>query len=57
MSATFILSVLLAVVILVRQMRWVVMIGLLITIGYFAHNRMDYWPHEERRDRTITLRP
>jgi uncharacterized membrane protein YfcA len=57
MSATFILGALLAIVIMVRQMRWVVVIVFLLAVGYFAHNHMDYWPHEERRDRTIILRP
>ncbi|MGA3002802.1 MAG: hypothetical protein ABSE20_13800 [Acetobacteraceae bacterium] len=57
MSVTFILGALFALMIVIRQMRWVAVIVLLVAIGYFAHSRMDYWPHVERQDRTIILRP
>jgi len=57
MSATFMLGVLLSIVILIRQVRWLVVIALVVAMGYFAHNRMDYWPHEERRDRMKIVRP
>jgi hypothetical protein len=62
MTATFVLAVLIAMMILIRQVRWVAVVVLLVAIGYFAHNRMDYWPmdhwaHQERQDHTIILRP
>lgn len=57
MSAIFILAILLGVVILIRQVRWLAVIALLVAIGYFAHSRMDYWPHEIRQDRTLIMRP
>jgi membrane-bound metal-dependent hydrolase YbcI (DUF457 family) len=57
MTPTFILGVLLAALILIRQVRWLAMIALLVAIGYFAHGYLDYWPHDERRDRTVILRP
>ncbi len=43
MSATFLLGALLAVMILIRQMRWLVVIALLVVVGYFAHSRIDFW--------------
>jgi hypothetical protein len=57
MSATFILGMLLALVILIRQVRWIAVIALLVAIAHFAHSHMDYWPHEERRDHMKILRP
>jgi hypothetical protein len=57
MSATFLLGALLAVMILVRQMRWLVVIALLVVVGYFAHGRIDFWSLEGRQDHTIILRP
>jgi hypothetical protein len=62
MTATFILGVLIATIVLIRQVRWLAVIVLLVAIGYIAHNRMDTWPinyqpHDERQDRTIILRP
>lgn len=55
-SATFILGLFIALLVLVRQTRWLALIALAVAIGYFAHNRMDYWPHEER-DHMKILRP
>jgi hypothetical protein len=57
MSATIILGVLVGLLVLVRSIRWLAVIALLVAIGYFAHTRMDYWPHEDRRDHLKTLRP
>jgi hypothetical protein len=57
MTATFILGALLVMVIVIRQVRWIAVIVLLVAIGYFAHTRMDYWPHEGHWDRTVILRP
>ncbi len=57
MTVTFLLGGLLALVILIRQVRWLAVIALVVAIGYFAHNRLDYWPHEERRDHMKILRP
>ena len=56
MSATLIVGVLLAVVILLRRVRWIVMTILLGTIGYYTHRRMDFWPHGAWRDRTAIQR-
>jgi hypothetical protein len=57
MSATFMLGGLLSIVILIRQVRWLAVIALVVGIGYFAHSRMDYWPHEQRRDHMKIVRP
>jgi hypothetical protein len=57
MSLTVILGALVALLVLFRQVRWLAVIALVIAIGYFAHNRMDYWPHEEQRDHMKILRP
>jgi hypothetical protein len=57
MTATFLLGALLGVVILMRHMRWIAVIVVLIAAGYFAYGRIDFWPHEDRPDHTIILRP
>ena len=57
MTSTFVLGVLVTVLILVRQIRWLAMIALVVAVGYFARGYLDYWPHDERRDRTVILRP
>jgi hypothetical protein len=58
MSATLLLfGVLLALVILIRSVRWLAVIALLVAIAYVAHNRLDYRPHDERQDRMNMPRP
>ena len=57
MSATILFGMLIALVILIRQVRWLAVIGLVVAIGYVAHNRLDYRPHEERRDHMKIPRP
>jgi hypothetical protein len=56
MTTIFILGVLVTALILVRRIRWLAMIALLVAVGYFARGYLDYWPHDERQDRTVILR-
>jgi hypothetical protein len=57
MSPNLMLGMLLSLLILVRQVRVLAVIALVIAIGYFVQNRMDYWPHSERRDHLKIVRP
>jgi len=52
-----ILAGLITAIVLFRQVRWLAMITLLITLGYFVHGFFYDQPHEARRDRITILRP
>ena len=53
----FILGGLVAAVILIRQVRWIAVIALLITVGYFVHNYLDDELHLEHHDKVTIMRP
>ena len=57
MSATLMLGVLLSVVILIRQIRWLALIAVVVAIGYFAQIGTDYWPRAERGHHMKFVRP
>jgi hypothetical protein len=57
MSVTLILGAVVALLVVIGQVRLLAVIALVVAIGYFAQSRTDYWPHRPLRDHMRILRP